>query len=244
MERCVALTPQNEETFFREVDEELRRDQLGSFWRRYGKFVAIGLVVALAAFAGFLYWQHRQAEQAGLAGEQLSTALRDVSENKGDAAKPVIAELSQSSIDGYRATARLTAAALALDKGDDKAAAAQYAALVADSGMAAPFRDLALIRQTAVEFDTLPPATVVARLKPLAVSGNPWFGSAGELVGLAYRKMGKDDLAGPLFAAMAKDKDVPETIRTRALRLAGLLGVDAIVQDGARPVAPAGPAGE
>ena len=67
-------------------------------------------------------------------------------------------------------------------------------------------------------------------MKPLAVAGNPWFGSAGELVALAYQKMGKVDLAGPLFAAMAKDKNVPETIRTRALRLAGLLGVDAVAQ--------------
>lgn len=231
----MALTPQNEETFFREVDEELRRDQLGSFWRRYGRLVAAGLVVALALFAGVLYWQHRQAEQAGIAGEQLSAALNDVSENKPDAAKPALATLSTSKIEGYRATARLTSAALALDKRDDKAAVAQYAAIAADTGIAQPFRDLALIRQTAVEYDTLPPATVVARLKSLAVAGNPWFGSAGELVALAYQKMGKADLAGPLFAAMAKDKDVPETIRTRAQRLAGLLGVDAVAQ-------PAGPA--
>ena len=226
----MALTPQNEETFFREVDEELRRDQLGSFWRRYGKLLVVGVGIALIAFAGFLYWQHRQAEQAGLAGEQLSTALRSVSDNKPEAAKPILAQLGTSGIEGYRATAKLTSAALALDKRDDKAAIAQYAAIAADTGVAQPFRDLALIRQTAVEFDALPPATVVARLKPLAVAGNPWFGSAGELVALAYQKMGKTDLAGPLLAAMAKDKDVPETIRTRALRLAGLLGVDAVAQ--------------
>lgn len=234
----MALTPQNEETFFREVDEELRRDQLGSFWRRYGRLIAVGVVVALLAFAGFLYWQHHQAEKAGLAGEQLSTALRDVSENRPDAAKATLAQLGDSPIDGYRAAARLTAAAVALDKGDDKGAAAQYAAVAADTGLAQPFRDLALIRQTAIEYDTLPPATVVSRLKSLAVVGNPWFGSAGELVGLAYQKMGKADLAGPLFAAMSTDKDVPESIRTRAQRLAGLLGVDAVV-----PPAGSAPAG-
>jgi hypothetical protein len=224
----VALTPQNDETFFREVDEELRRDQFGSFWRQYGRLVAIGLGVALLAFAAYLYWEHRRTEQAGLAGEQMSIALRSVSDNKPDAAKPILNQLGTSDIDGYRAAAKLTSAALALDKHDDKAAVAQYAAIAADSEIAQPFRDLALIRQTAVEFDTLPAATVVDRLKPLAVAGNPWFGSAGELVAMAYQKMGKANLAGPLLAAMAKDKDVPETIRTRAMRLAGLLGVDAV----------------
>jgi hypothetical protein len=226
----VALTPQNDETFFREVDEELRREQLGSFWRRYGKLALIGVGVVLLAFAAYLYWQHRRAEQAELAGEQMSLALRSISDNKPDSAKPILNQLGTSGIDGYRAAARLTAAALALDKHDDKAAIAQYAAVAGDSGVAQPFRDLALIRQTAVEFDTLPAATVVERLKPLAVAGNPWFGSAGELVALAYQKMGKGNLAGPLLAAMAKDKDVPETIRTRAMRLAGLLGVDAVGQ--------------
>jgi len=69
---------------------------------------------------------------------------------------------------------------------------------------------------------------VVARLKPLAVPGNAWFGSAGELVGAAYLKQGRPELAGPLFAQIAKDKTVPETLRARARQLAGVLGVDAI----------------
>jgi hypothetical protein len=41
-------------------------------------------------------------------------------------------------------------------------------------------------------------------------------------------KMRKPDLAGPLFAAMAKDASVPQSIRSRARQMAGLLGVDAV----------------
>ena len=65
-------------------------------------------------------------------------------------------------------------------------------------------------------------------MKPLAVAGDPWFGSAGEMTAIAYMKMSKPDLAGPIFAAMAKDKTVPQTIRSRARQMAGLLGIDAI----------------
>ena len=78
------------------------------------------------------------------------------------------------------------------------------------------YRDLALIRQTTIEFDALKPQQVVDRLKPLAVEGAPWFGSAGELVAIAYMKMCKPELAGPMFAAMAKDENVPQSIRSRA----------------------------
>jgi len=74
----------------------------------------------------------------------------------------------------------------------------------------------------------LPPQQIIDRLKPLATPGNPWFGSAGEMVGMAYLKQNKRNLAGPLFAAIAKDEDVPQTLRSRARQLAGLLGYDAV----------------
>src|SRR3546814_10122706 len=80
-------------------------------------------------------------------------------------------------------------------------------------------------------FDTLKPQEVVDRLKPLATEGNPWFGSAGEMVAIAYMKMRQLELSGPLFAAMSKDRSVPETIRTRVVPMAGLLGVEAVKTD-------------
>ena len=50
---------------------------------------------------------------------------------------------------------------------------------------------------------------------------------AGDMVGISYMKMGKNDLAGALFAAIAGDESVPETIRSRIVQLAGIMGVDA-----------------
>ena len=45
----MALTPQNNQAFLREVDEELRRDQVASFGRRYGLWVAVAIVTARLA---------------------------------------------------------------------------------------------------------------------------------------------------------------------------------------------------
>ena len=68
---------------------------------------------------------------------------------------------------------------------------------------------------------------MIARLEPLAKPGEPWFGTAGEMTALALIKQGKKQEAGQLFAAIAKDKNVPQTIRARAVQIAGSLGVDA-----------------
>ena len=61
----------------------------------------------------------------------------------------------------------------------------------------------------------------------LAKAGNPWFGSAGEMTALALIKAGKSKQAGQLFATLAKDKSVPESIRNRSIQISGSLGADA-----------------
>ena len=226
----MAVPPKTDEAFLREVDEELRRDQLTDFWTRYGRWLIGGIVAALAVFAGVLYWQHHRAEAAGVQGEQLQAAFDQVGDGKVDAAAKPLQELATSGGDGYRASAKFTQADLLLRKNDLKGAAATFAGIAADTSLAQPFRDLALIRQTSAEFDTVKPDVVINRLRPLAIKGNPWFGSAGELVAAAYLRMNRADLAGPIFAGIAREETVPGTIRQRAVQMAGVLGIDAVDQ--------------
>ncbi len=235
----MAISPQNNDAFFREVDEGLRRERFETLFRRYGRLLILVVLLGLAAFGGYLWWQHHRADQAGIDGEVLTGALTDISAGKRDAAVPRLDGLAASPRAGYRVLARMTLADLALEKGDTKAAAAMFQKIVEDEDAAAPFRDLALVRQTAVQFDTLPPAQVIERLKPLAAAGAPWFGSAGEMVAMAYLKQGKSELAGPLFAAIAADLQVPATIRARAVQMAGMAGADALPQDAAGAPGPA-----
>ncbi|MFN3797821.1 MAG: tetratricopeptide repeat protein, partial [Sphingobium yanoikuyae] len=188
----MALTPQNSEAFMREVDDAVRQDQLLTFWQRYGRALAVLLIVGLAAFGGWLYWQHYSKTQSEAVSEQMDKMLATAVGGGTPDAKDVDA-LAKASQPGYRASALLVKAGLAARKGDNKAAIEAYKAMAADSSLDQPYRDLALIRQTTIEFDALKPQQVVDRLKPLAVEGAPWFGSAGELVAIAYMKMRKPE---------------------------------------------------
>ncbi|ETI58522.1 hypothetical protein C100_23440 [Sphingobium sp. C100] len=223
----MALTPQNSEAFMREVDDAVREDQLATFWARYGRWLLAALVLGLAAFGGWLYWQHHSKTQAEAVSEQMDTVL-DAAIGGGTPDAKQLDALTKADQPGYRASAQLVKAGVAARKGDAKAAIALYGAMAADAKLDKPYRDLALIRQTSLQFDSLKPQQVVDRLKPLAIEGAPWFGSAGELVAIAYMKMGKNDLAGPMFAAMAKDEKVPQSIRSRARQMAGVMGIDAV----------------
>jgi hypothetical protein len=224
----LALRPVDNESFYREVDEELRRDQMKTYWERYGKLVIAGIVLVLAAIGGFIWWQNQKVVKAGERGEQLIAAFDDISARRKAAATGKLDALAKSGAEGHRAAALLTKADLAIEGGDLKGAAATFKQVADDEGLAQPYRDAALVRMTAIELDTLPPQSVVDRLRGLAVAGNPWFGSAGEMVAISYLRMNKPQQAGALFAAMAKDKKLPDTLRSRATQMAGSLGVDAV----------------
>lgn len=222
----MAVPPETNEAFLREVNEELRRDQMADLWKRWGRLAVAAIAIGLIAFGGWLWWRDYQAKQAGLEGEQLSVAIEQLSRNEIDKASPALKTLSASERPGYRAAARLAAGAVASQRGDTRATITAFAAVAKDGEAAQPFRDLALIRQTATEFDTLAPDQVIARMQPLAQKGGPWFGSAGELVAIAHLKAGRSRDAATLFAGLTADPEVPASIRSRAGQMASVLGVD------------------
>jgi hypothetical protein len=239
----LAVPPQTNEAFLREVDEELRRDQVLTLWRRYGR-IAIGAVVAgLVALAGVLGWQHYRNQQAGAQSEQFSQVYDLLAAGKMAEAEKPLADLAKSDIATYRTLALYVQADVLLRDLDAqnpaknstklKAAAAKFATVAQDQSVPKPFRDLALIRQTYAEYDTISPQVVIDRLTPLAVKGQPWFGSAGELVANAQLQLGHAAQAKTLLSQIAADEDVPGTIRQRVVQLAGTIDDDtaAIVED-------------
>ena len=228
----MAIKPRENETFYREVDEELRKEQLGSLWKRYGVLAIIALVLLLAAIGGYIWWQNRQQAEAGERGQALIAAFDDVQARRLKDVPKQLDSIAAEGSPGYRAAALLTKADVALQENNLKAAAQNFKTVADDGEMAEPYRQLALVRQTAVEFDTLPSAEVIRRLQPLAQAGSPWFGSAGEMVALAHLKQKQPARAAPIFAALAKDQTLPASIRSRAVQMASALGVDAVTDAG------------
>jgi len=226
-EKAASRDAAQKDVFLREVDDALRQDQMLSALRRYGKPVGALIVAALIGLGGFLLWDHNRSRQMGEQGEKLVMALDRIEAGHPDSAGKELDGVVEGG-GGAAIAAQMLQAGIAAQQGRTSEAVTAFWRVADDKDAPAPLRDLATIRQVALGFDAMQPQQVVDRLKPLAVPGNPWFGSAGELVGMAYLKQGRGDLAGPLFASLSRDKDVPESLRRRARQMAGLLGVDAI----------------
>ena len=193
-----------EQVFLREVDDALREDNAARMFRRYGLPVGSAVLAALAALAGWMAWTNHVEAEAGRKGEAMVIALDQVEAGRWDSAKASLDQIAAQGGAGYTASAQLTAGGMALDRKKPDEAARVFAAVAADAHAPQAYRDL---------------------VKPLAVPGGPWFGSAGELVAVADLKLGRKADAGALLAAMAKDTGVPPSLRRRAGELAAELGV-------------------
>lgn len=237
----MALKPDDGETFLREVDEELRKERVNRFATRYGWAIVAAVFLFLAGVGGWIWWQARQEAAAAADGETLLEALDGMESGNRAAAAPKIAALETSGVDGYRAAALFARANSEIEAGNAAAAIATLRSIADNADLDEPYRQAALVRQTALEFDALPPQTVIQRLRPLARPGSAWLGSAGEMVGIAYLKLRRPDLAGPIFGQIGRDETVPPSIRTRAVQMAGSLGVNAIEEPAASAPGARGP---
>ncbi|MDP3908157.1 tetratricopeptide repeat protein [Novosphingobium sp.] len=228
-----------QDVFLREVDEALREQQMVDIAKRYGIIIGGGITLLLVGLGGYLFWDHSVKQSAGEVSERTTLVLDRLASGPTSAGAALgdLAALKTEGSAGARANAAMLHAAALVQTGKTDEAAREFAAIAANADAPQPLRDLAAIRELSIRFDAVPPSQVVDRLKPLAVPGNPWFGSAGELVGMAYLKQGKPELAGPLFAAIGKDKEVPQSLASRMRQLAGQLGYES--GDAAADVAPA-----
>ena len=218
-----------EEALLREVDDAVRADDMASFGKRYGRTLGIGIGALVLAFGGFLFWQSRQEAAREAEAEALVTALDQAQAGNFAAVTEGTAALIKDGGEGPQAAARMLAAGAAMARNNPAEAATILGALADDASTPSEMRELARIRQIAISYDTMDKAQVIALLGPLARPDSPWFGSAGELLAMAHLDQGKRAEAGRLFSEIARNSTVPNPIRSRARQMAGVLGVDAIV---------------
>ena len=95
----------------REVEEDLRRERYQEIWNRYGMViaaVALAIVLGVAGYKGWQYWQQTRAETAGARFEGALQLARDAKAADSIAALEAIAKDAPS---GYQTLARFRLAA-------------------------------------------------------------------------------------------------------------------------------------
>jgi hypothetical protein len=207
---------------FREIDEELRRDNLLKLWRLYGRYVIAGVVIVLAIAGGIVAWRNHQLAERQAVSVRYAAAMSLLRQGKDAEAAKIFDAVAQEG-SGYSKLADFEAANLAAKSGDRKAAIAAYDRIAASSDVDAELRDVATLLSVMNSLGDTDPQAEIARLKPLADAGNPWRATALELTAAAQLQAGNKTAALDIYKQLADDQSAPEGVRSRAAEMASAL---------------------
>ena len=213
----------SDDSFIREVDEELRQDRARDLWRRYGIWAIAGAVAIVAGTAGIRGYQYWVESRANASGDAFLQAMTLANDGKSDEALKALAGLEKDGYGAYPVLARMRAATVRAEKGEFDAAVKGFDAVAADTAIADAIRDMARLRAAFLLVDHGGREDVAARIEPLTSDANPLRHSAREALALAGWKAGNASDALKLFEQVSADEFAPRNNRRRAEIMAELI---------------------
>jgi hypothetical protein len=169
---------------FREVDDEVRREQLKKLWERYGGLLIAACVVVVVAVGGWRAYQWWEGKKAAEAGAAFQAAITLSADGKSKEAEEAFAKLATDGTASYRALAKFREAA-EVARRDPKAAVALYDQLAANSGLGQVLQDLAAVRAATLLVDTAPYSEIVQRLESVAGANRTFRHTARTLLAMS-----------------------------------------------------------
>lgn len=210
----------SEDSFIDEVTEEVRREKLFRYIRRYG-WIAVAAVVLLVGGAAFNEYRKAQIRSAAEArGDAVLAALEETNES----ARAVAISAIEAEGDAKAILEMLAAAQAREDETAKGAALDRLAAIAGNDDVSPVYRDLAELKLVLLQGEALTPDERIARLARLSVPGAPYRPLALEATALAHVDKGETENALAILTDLLSDAQITPGLRRRASQLIVALG--------------------
>ncbi|MDJ0824964.1 MAG: hypothetical protein QNJ16_05615 [Rhodobacter sp.] len=221
------------DSFIEEVSEEVRRERLFRYIRRYG-WIAVLLVVVLVGGAAYNEWSKAQTRAAAEArGDAILAALEA---SDADARQAALAEIDA---DGRSAAiVALLTASEAVSADNEAAAVASLQAIEADTAQPELYRQLATLKRLILTTADTAPADRIAALEPLTAPGAAFRILAEEQIAVAEADAGDTAAALTRLQGLLNDTEATPGLRQRVSQLIVALGGEPETTGPDRAVAP------
>ncbi len=232
------------DSLLREVDDELRRDQLEKLWQRYNGVILGGAALIVALVGGYKFMEGRRIAAAEAAGSEYAAALKFDADKKPDDAAKAFQVIAQSGPKGYAALAKLHLAGDQLKAGKKAEALAAFETLANDSSADELLKSFAQLQAASIRMGEADFTEMQNRLNGLTGDKSPFKTSARELMGIAAYKAGKLDEARKYLEPLLIDPNAARAIQERVkIVMAGIaqaeLAKGATAAPTDKPAAPA-----
>lgn len=200
---------------FKEIEEEVRRDQFLAMWRKYRVLIIVVVAAVILGVAGYQAWNTYQQRQQAAASERYAVAEAQLAAGERDAALQRFAEMADPDGDAYGMFAAFQVARLAAEDGNDQLALETWGS-IAESSAPQSYRDAAVLAAAGHRIDQGEIEEGEAMLAPLIEAGRPYRALALELSAVAA--MARDDVATARerLESLLVDIEAPAGVRQRA----------------------------
>jgi len=203
------------DTLLREVDEELRREQMEKLWQRYNGLILGVAALIVAAVAGYKFLETRRITNSQAAGAEFEAAVKLSDEAKTDEAIKAFQKIADTGPHGYASLAKLHVAGAYVKAGRLDDALKAYEALGNDSGADQLLKSFAQLQAASLRMEQADFTEMQNRLNSLTGDQSPYKVSAREMLGFAAFKAGKYDEARKLLEPLLIDPAATQAIQER-----------------------------
>ncbi len=210
------------DSFIEEVTEEVRRERLFGYMRKYG-WIAVVTVVLIVGGAG---WNEISKSKARSAAEASGDAIFKAVEANDNPARIAALQALETQAPEAQIVVEFLLASHQMSEGNnaDAAATLETLANAGDLEMPEIYRQIALFKSVMLSGTETPVAERRALLEPLAAPGAPLALLAQEQLALLDIENGDTEAAIARLDAISVDSGVSAGLRRRATQLIVALG--------------------
>ncbi len=203
---------------FKEVDEDLRRDQAANVWKKYGLYVYVAAGALVLATAAFQIWQWWDVKQRTEQSASYTAAVALLDQGTGEEAVTAFGGLAD--LDGsYGTLAAFNQARLLAEAGDTAGAVEIWDRLSASTAAGPGFQGAAVLLAVMHQIDSGDPAVLEAQLEPLRAEDSGFRPIALEMSAVLAMRQGDRMRAREIYAELADDRTAPAGLRARASQM-------------------------
>lgn len=227
------------EAFDREIEDEMRREQIEKIWKNYGNYILAVAALIVIGVGGWKFWENRQIAAANAAGARFEAATQLAESAKTDEALKAFAAIATDKHKAYSVLARLRLAGAEAKAGRTAEAIAAYEEAAKATHVDPLIAEFAQLQIATLKIDTADWTELQNRLTPLMGEKGPWRYSARELFGLAAWKAGKTEEARATFEQLLGDRKSPPSVGERSRIIMDVIVATELAKPAALTPAPA-----
>ena len=209
------------DSFIEEVSEEVRRDKMFGYLRRYGW---IGIVLVVGLVGGAAYNEYNKASQRNAAQARGDAILAAMNNDDAAARQSALAAIQDDGRSAAVVALLTSAEALAAD--DPAAASAALQGIIDNPDHSQIYRDMATLKQAILNADGASAADRIASLQTLTNPGGAFRVLAEEQIALAEIESGETGAAIERLQALLQDTEASSGLRRRVTQLIVALGAE------------------